>query len=166
MIKKVLKELRRRYYRLRASKKVKSIGKDVRINYKCKFTSNTVIGNNCHFNGMKISGRGAVTIGDNFHSGEDVLIIVQNHNYDNGKRLPYDDTYIIKDVTIGKNVWIGSRVIILPGTEIGDGVIVQAGSVVHGKIPPLSICGGNPAKVFKYRDKEHYDELESAGLYH
>ncbi|MFI3242531.1 MAG: hypothetical protein R3Y43_08200 [Alphaproteobacteria bacterium] len=49
---------------------------------------------------------------------------------------------------------------ILPGKKIGDGAIIQGGSVVHGEIPKYAIAGGNPAKVFKYRNKEHYDKLE------
>ena len=31
---------------------------------------------------------------------------------------------------------------------------IIAGAVVHGEIPPYAIAGGNPAKVFKYRDIE------------
>ena len=56
--------------------------------------------------------------------------------------------------------------ILLPGTTIGDGAIIQAGSVVHGEIPPLAIAGGNPAKVFAWRDKEKYDAHFAAGRFH
>ena len=137
----------------------------IHINHKCVFTKNCCIGKNCHFNGIVVNGNGKVVFGDNFHSGADCLIITQNHNYDSGNALPYDNTYIIKNVIIGKNVWIGSKVIILPGTVIGDGCIIQAGSVVHGTLPPLSICGGNPAVVIRYRNKEHYELLEKKQLY-
>ena len=68
---------------------------------------------------------------------------------------------IIKDVEIGDFVWIGTNVMILPGTKIGEGAIIQGGSVVHGEIPPLAIAGGNPCKVFKYRDKEHFEKLKA-----
>ncbi len=165
IIAKLLSQLRVLYYTKRAKSICASTGEGIRVNHKCSFTRNTYIGNNCHFNGMSVNGGGKLTIGDNFHSGEGCLIITQNHNYDKGSRLPYDDTYILKDVTIGKNVWLGSRVIILPGTTIEDGCVVQAGSVVHGTLPKLSVCGGNPAKVIKYRHKAHYDELEAKGLY-
>jgi acetyltransferase-like isoleucine patch superfamily enzyme len=50
---------------------------------------------------------------------------------------------------------------ILPGTHIGEGAIIQGGAVVHGDIPPFSIAGGNPAKVFKYRNKEHFEKLKN-----
>ncbi|MEJ2249419.1 MAG: acyltransferase [Candidatus Lokiarchaeota archaeon] len=115
-------------------------------------TNLTHIGKNCHFNGMKILGKGKVIIGDNFHSGEDILIITQNHNYDTSKSLPYDKTFNTKDSIIEDNVWIGSRVIILGGIKIGEGAIIQAGSVVVKDIPKFGIAGGYPAKVFKYRD--------------
>lgn len=135
-------------------------GKNIYINSFCVFSRSTVIGDNCHFNGIHISEGAKVEIGDNFHSGKDVLILTANHNYDYGKSLPYDNTYIKKEVKIGKNVWIGTRVLILPGTIINDGAIIQAGSVVHGIIPKCAIYGGNPAKLIKYRNLEHYNILE------
>lgn len=163
----MLEKLKKVYYKYKA---FRFLNKDVKkkriyVNGNCRFTRNCIIGNNCHFNGMVINGDGKVFIGDNFHSGTECLVITQNHNYDLGESLPYDNTYIIKNVTIGKNVWLGSRVILLPGTILEDGCIVQAGSVVHGKIPKLAIVGGNPAKVIKYRDENHYIRLENAGLY-
>lgn len=107
---------------------------------------------------MKIEGRGKVKIGDHFHSGREILIITENHNYQS-TRLPYDHTTICKDVNIGRNVWIGTRVTILGGITIGEGAIVQAGSVVVQDVPSLAIVGGAPAKIFKMRDKDHYLRL-------
>lgn len=115
-------------------------------------------GKNCNFNGMRIRGFGRVFIGDNFHSGEGCLILTSNHNYE-GESVPYDATNISKNVQIGNNVWIGSRVIILPGAVLGEGCIIQAGSVVAGHIPPCSIAGGHPAKVFAERNREHYEKM-------
>ena len=94
------------------------------------------------------------------------MIIAQNHNYDKGEAIPYDNTYIYKDIEIGDFVWIGSNVTILPGTKIGEGAIIQGGAVVHGEIPPYAIAGGNPAKVFKYRDIEHFKKLKAEGKFH
>jgi acetyltransferase-like isoleucine patch superfamily enzyme len=93
-------------------------------------------------------------------------MITQIHNYDYGDKIPYDDTYINKDVLIKDNVWLGSRVVILGGVTIGEGAIIQAGSVVVSDIPDYAIAGGHPAKVFKYRDKEHYNKLKRAEKFH
>lgn len=133
-------------------------GKKLGVHRKSYFTKYTFLGNDCHFNGMEIRGCGKVEIGDHFHSGKNCTIITHVHNYE-GKRLPYDETLIHKNVKIGKNVWIGDSVIILGGSVIDDGVIIQAGSVVVGKIPYCAIAGGHPAKPFKYRNIEHYEEL-------
>lgn len=108
---------------------------------------------------MSISGKGKVVIGDNFHSGTGCQIITSFHNYE-GERIPYDTTYLDKDVVIGDNVWLGNNVIILGGAVIGEGAIIQAGSVVCKDIPPYAIAGGHPAVPFKYRDQEHYKKLK------
>ena len=145
--------------------KIKNYGQDLRVNKLSVVTKSTKLGDNVNFNGMHISGKGKVEIGNNFHSGTECMIITSFHNYDNGCRIPYDDTYISKDVTIEDNVWLGSRVIILGGVHIGEGAIVQAGSVVVNDIPPCGIAGGHPAKVFKWRDMEHYNKLKAEKMF-
>lgn len=128
-------------------------------------TRNTHLGSNVNFNGLVVSGKGRVTIGDNFHSGPGCLFICQNHNYDTGDAIPYDNTYILKDINIGHNVWLGSRVIVLGGVSIGEGAIIQAGSCVVSDIPAYSIAGGHPAKVFSQRNIEHYEKLKAEGKF-
>ncbi len=54
-----------------------------------------------------------------------------------------------KPIHIGKNVWIGSGAIVLPGVTIGDNSIVGAGSVVTKNVEPNSVVAGNPAKFIK-----------------
>lgn len=131
-----------------------------KVNFLSRFSSNTHLGSNTHFNGMTIKGNGKVNIGDNFHSGQKCLLITSFHDFDSGDSIPYDSKkYIHKNVNIGSNVWIGDRVIILGGVCLGDGVIIQAGSVVVSDIPKFGIAGGSPAKVFKYRDAQHYEKL-------
>lgn len=131
-----------------------------------KLTKNTVLNNNPNFNGMVVSGGGIVHFGDNFHSGSNCIIITSFHNYNIGKSIPYDNTYINKDVIIEDNVWFGSNVIVLGGVTIGEGAIIQAGAVVVKSIPALGIAGGNPAVVFKYRDAEHYFHCKKNKLFH
>jgi acetyltransferase-like isoleucine patch superfamily enzyme len=137
---------------------------DVYINGYSRFTKKTSLGQNVHFNGMIIKGRGDVKIGNHFHSGTGCKIITDVHNY-NGQLLPYDQTYLVKNVTIGDCVWLGEDVIVLGGVSIGHGVIIQAGSVVVSNIPSCAIAGGHPARVFSHRDQEHYDNLYSSGYF-
>ena len=59
-----------------------------------------------------------------------------------------------KRVTIGNDVWIGAKVIILGGIEVGDGAIIGAGSIVTKDIPNYAVAVGIPAKVIKYRFEE------------
>jgi chloramphenicol O-acetyltransferase type B len=141
-------------------RKAQSCAENLRVNFYSKVTSKTILGRNVNFNGMEILGNGVVIIGDNFHSGKGCLMITSFHNYDEGNAIPYDNTYIDKDITIEDNVWLGTRVIVLGGVTIGEGAIIQAGSVVVKDIPPYTIAGGHPAIVFKYRDKEHYHRLK------
>ena len=52
-------------------------------------------------------------------------------------------------IVIGKNVWIGDKVTILPNVTIGDGAIITANAVVTKNIPAYAIAVGCPAKIVK-----------------
>lgn len=93
-------------------------GEKCKCNFRCHFTSNTEIGDNCHFNGMNISGSGKVIIGNNFHSGKNIRVLTTFHNFEHGTALPYDNTSYSKDVVIGDNVWLGESVMILGGWKL------------------------------------------------
>ena len=84
--------------------------------------------------------------------GPDVVILTLNHEYsDIHKPIGWQGMKPRKKVTIGNDVWLGQRVMIMPGVTIGNGSIVAAGAVVTKDIPPYSIVGGVPAKVLKNR---------------
>ena len=94
-----------------------------------------------------------VNIGNYLMMAEDVLFLGGGHNFDrtdipmghqgDGEKTP---------LQIDDDVWIGARVMILPGCKhIGKGVIIGAGSVVTKDIPDYAIVGGNPARVIKSR---------------
>lgn len=159
-IRDLIQNSRKKYYTNRIKKQCKRCGKNLHVNHMSNVTSNTILKNNVNFNGMNIRGRGMVIIGNYFHSGEDCLMITENHNYDKGNAIPYDNTCISKNIIIEDFVWLGSRVIILPGVKIGEGAIIQGGAVVSSDIPPYVMAGGNPAKVFKYRNIEHFKKLK------
>lgn len=154
------------FYRARVKLVATSVGERLMVNAPTKVTRNTRIGSNCNFNGMVIEGGGRVTIGDYFHSGRQVLLITQNHDYEAADKIPYDDKILAEDINIGPFVWLGSRVTVLGGVTIGEGAIIQAGSVVVSDIPQCAIAGGHPARVFKYRDIERFNRLKAEGRWH
>ena len=161
----IFQKLKTMLYTKVAQMTVKSYGRHLRINDFSRLGKNTVIGDFCNFNGMKIIGGGKVNIGNYFHSGIECMIITQNHNYE-GEMIPYDSTYINKTITIGDFVWFGNRVIVVGNVNIGEGAIVAAGAVVTKDVPPLAIVGGNPAKVIKFRNKEHFYQLKANNKFH
>lgn len=160
--KKIYKKYQRKTRIYMLKKRCGSYVDRVQVGGFTQVTKNTFLGDNVNFNGLVISGSGRVDIGNNFHSGPDCLFICQNHNFDKGESIPYDSTYILKDIVIEDNVWLGSRVIVLGGVTIGEGAIIQAGSTVVSDIPKYAIAGGHPAKVFSQRNVEHYETLKTA----
>lgn len=152
-------ELMSHLYRYNVKRKAKTCGKGLKVWRYSILNHNTYLSDYVNMNGMRIYGYGKVEIGSHFHAGVDCTMISSNHNYE-GDKIPYDDTNIEKPIVIEDCVWIGSKVMILGGVTIGEGAIVQAGSVVVSNIPKCAIAGGNPAKVFKYRDIEHYEKLK------
>jgi virginiamycin A acetyltransferase len=55
------------------------------------------------------------------------------------------------DTIVGHDVWIGTGATILPGSHVGTGVIIAAGTVVRGHVPPYAIVAGNPVKILRKR---------------
>ena len=75
--------------------------------------------------------------------------------FDWGHHVYTKDEIVYKgDVTIGNDVWIGERAIILPGVSIGDGCVIGAGSIVTKSIEPYTIAAGNPCKPIRKRFSE------------
>jgi len=108
---------------------------------------------------------GGVSIGRYFHTGRGLTIYSSSHNYADGLRIPYDHIHIPKPVIIGDFVWCGANVTIVPGVTIGEGAVIGAGSVVVKNVPRCAIVGGNPARVLKYRDIDHFNRLKAAGKF-
>jgi len=122
---------------------------------------NIYLGNNSHINQfccVWASSESKIVIGDNLLMGPGVKIFSSNHGTD--KNIPMNlQKFSEKDIKIGNDVWIGANSVVLSGVNIGDGVIVAAGSVVTKDIPPFAIAGGVPAKVIKQREKKILDEI-------
>ena len=141
-----------------------SSGPGLRVNGWSRINAPTFLGSDVHFNGIRILGVGEVRIGSHFHSGKDVLMISQVHDYLSPDQLPYGPELLPRPISIGDFVWLGDRVTILGGAVIGDGAIIQAGSVVVGEVPELAIAGGHPATPFRFRDRKRFDAAKQSML--
>ncbi|MEP4525600.1 MAG: acyltransferase [Alloalcanivorax venustensis] len=94
--------------------------------------------------------RGRIVIGDDVLFGPEVMVTAASYRFNDGQPVTaqaMDEA----DVIIGNDVWIATRVTILPGTVIGDGAVIGAGAVVRGEIPPFAIAVGTPARVVGHR---------------
>ena len=165
LLKRYSDRCRRFVWRYRVLATVESAGCKLYVGGPTKVNSKTIFGSYCSTNGLVVKGNGAVVLGDFLHTGTEVTILTSNHDYRNATQLPYCNLHDTRNVHIDRAVWIGDRVIILPGVSVGEGAIIQAGSVVSSDVPALSIVGGNPAKVFRYRDADHYWELANSDAF-
>ena len=112
----------------------------------------TDCGKNIHFgqnvflnSGCRLQDQGGIWIGDNALIGHNAVLATLNHNPDPQKR----GNLIPSRFVIGKDVWLGANVTVLPGVTIGDGAIIAAGAVVTKDVPARTVAGGVPAKVIK-----------------
>lgn len=112
------------------------------------------VGNNVGF-GRNFQCRNVkLTVGNYLMMGEDVLIQGGKHNFESTDiPMALQGSVGKTSLKIENDVWIGARVIILPGCKlIGTGVVIGAGSVVTKDVPDYAIVGGNPAKIIKFRN--------------
>jgi acetyltransferase-like isoleucine patch superfamily enzyme len=106
------------------------------------------VGDYCTLAGPVISTNGRVTIGDYVLISREVFIA------DGPFAAPPLTASKVqpppKDIVVGDNAWIGSRAILLPGANIGEGAIIGAAAVVDFEVPPFAIVAGNPARIVGY----------------
>lgn len=98
-----------------------------------------------------VGASGGVQVGDNVIMGQYVTFHSQEHVYADRSRLIRVQGVSQKGIRIGDDCWVGARVTFLDGTDVGDGCVVAAGSVVRGKVPPFSVVAGVPASVVGQR---------------
>ena len=97
-------------------------------------------------------------IGANTIIAHNTTIVTENH----GVNPESDEPYMSQDlmsasVSIGKNCWIGSNCVILPGAVIGDNCVVAANAVVNKVFPDNVMIAGIPAKIIKVFDFEKHE---------
>lgn len=160
------KALRKRIYAFRVRKAVAECGPHLFVSNLCYgFHKKVKLGHHVNFNGCRIIGEGEVTVGNYFHSGMDLVLITEDHNWEDADAIPYDRKRVEKPIAIKDFVWTGHGVTMIGGITIGEGAIIAAGSVVTKDVPGLAIVGGNPAKVIKSRNAQRFNEMKSQGKF-
>lgn len=142
-----------------------SIGKNCKINSSFKsnniglfsrtrITTNRIgarvlIGDNVGMSAVTISAFEEIVIGDGTLIGGNVLITDSDwHPIVPDRRQQFDEA-ATAPVKIGRNVFIGTRSVVLKGVTIGDNCVIGAGSVVVKDIPANVVAGGNPCKIIR-----------------
>ena len=98
-----------------------------------------------------------IYVGDYTMIGPNVVLATAGHPIN--PELRQRVTQYNADVHIGKNVWLGAGVVVLPGVTIGDNSVIGAGSVVNKDIPANVVAVGNPCRVLREigeKDRKYY----------
>jgi maltose O-acetyltransferase len=119
------------------------------IKCSCSFENKRIrIGDHCYINrGVQFYGDSDITIGSDCAIGCEALFITVSHSIDFQDRRAGKG--LEEPIVVGDGVWIGSRVMVLPGTIIKEGCIIAAGAVVRGVCDAHGLYGGVPARRLK-----------------
>ncbi|WP_026819107.1 DapH/DapD/GlmU-related protein [Arthrobacter castelli] len=110
------------------------------------FGKNITLGERIFINsGCKFQDQGGVVIGDDCLIGHNTVIATLNHDLAPSRRADMHPAPVV----IGRNVWLGSNVTVLPGVTIGDNAVVAAASVVTKDVPENTVVVGSPARVVR-----------------
>jgi maltose O-acetyltransferase len=131
---------------------LKKCGADLRVKKGAEISPNSIVGDFSELGTNSII-QANVTIGNHVIMGPDIKIYSRNHKFESLDIPIQKQGKNYYETTIGNDVWIGANVVITAGSEIGDHVIIAAGSVVTKKIPNYAIAGGVPAKILKFRNE-------------
>lgn len=149
-------------------KRIKNKGKNVKIVGYSRFINpdklflgdNVRIGYNCFFYCS-----GGITVGENTIISRNVTIYSSNHDFTK-QMVPYNSEYIHKEVVIGKGVWIGMNVNIIPGVKIGDGAIIGMNVTVSANVAPGEIIVAQKNRVVKNRDMiKFYENMKNGNIF-
>ncbi|WP_166975250.1 DapH/DapD/GlmU-related protein [Brevibacterium atlanticum] len=114
--------------------------------FRTDFGQNITIGQRVFINsGCSFQDQGGITIGDDSLIGHNTVLATLNHGMEPDRRADMHPDPIV----IGRNVWIGSNVTVLPGITIGDDAVVAAAAVVTRDVPAGTVVVGSPAHVVR-----------------
>lgn len=107
------------------------------------FGKNIHLGERVFINsGCRFQDQGGIFIGDDCLIGHNAVITTLNHDMVPSRRADMHPA----PVRLGRGVWFGANVTVLPGVTIGDGAVIGAGAVVTRDVPAGAVMVGVPAK--------------------
>jgi maltose O-acetyltransferase len=129
------------------------VGDNVMVKQNARFGKGRgiIVGNNSQIGERSYIGA-QTRIGNDVIMGPDVVIWSVSHAFDRTD-IPINkqEGTGVRPVDIGDDVWLGQRVIIMPGVKVGSHSVIGAASVVTKDVPEWAIMGGVPARVIRYR---------------
>lgn len=153
---------RRRYYatRLQSCGSSFTIEENARIQspQNVRVGDNVTIGRDCY-----LSTSGGLEIGSDCSIGAGTKIWTNNHVYQDPGAPFVDQGYSYRPVRIERDVWIGARCFIKPGTIIKAGAVIRPGTVLAKAVPPHAVVEGNPGQIVGWRTNspDHQDSEPS-----
>lgn len=137
------------------------VGSSLNIDERVKVDKphNVSLGNNVHIGeDCFFVATGGIIINDHCHLSRNVTIYSANHEY-MGNAIPYDDKFVCAPVILGRGVWIGRNVNILPGVKIGNGAIIGMGTTVSKDVGDYEIVISSQQRSVKTRDEDKFKYL-------
>jgi acetyltransferase-like isoleucine patch superfamily enzyme len=111
-----------------------------------EFGKNLTLGKNVFINiGCRFQDTGGIRIGEDTLIGHGSTLTTLNHDVDPDRRADM----VPAPIVIGRKVWLGAAVTVVPGVTIGDGAIVGAGAVVTKDVPANAVAAGVPARLIR-----------------
>lgn len=156
------------------------IGRDCKLRGRITLSPHSSLGDQCELLGDVTIGKrstlnrgievvGEVDFGKYGAFARDILFQEKNHTISKpGMQMRFYNEVLNSKlehtsngpISVGNDVWIGARAIILSGVSIGDGAVVGAGSIVTDDVEPYSVVAGVPAERKKWRfDAEIREKL-------
>lgn len=143
-----------------------TLGPNVDLGEDCRLTGNIEIGKQTNQDG-DFEVIGDVTIGKYCALARQILFQQRDHEMSKpGIQMGFYNDILESDlehitkgsISVGNDVWIGTRAIILSGVTIGDGAVIGAGSIVTKDVEPYAVVAGVPAERVKWRFDEDIRE--------
>lgn len=126
------------------------IGPGVTLAFACEIGDHVTINENCRLQAIKIDDYALIA--------PECYVVTRNHRFaDPHTPIVLQGYQDEVPPHIGRDVWIGARVMLLPGVTIGEGAIAAAGAVVTKDVPPYAIVGGVPARVIGHRGSPDHE---------